>query len=180
MSPAFNGRMNGLRTAGDHGLRLHAFARPHPEFCAALGDHDIVVGSRYMQAGSLKTWNPWRKMLTRIGHLLTTTLLQMPYDATGAFRLYRLETIPAGVFALVSSQSYSFFFESLYVLWINGYKVKEIPLELPARTYGHSKMALKDIKRSVELLVQLFFRTQTNRKSLIFEKDRARSVGRSS
>ena len=74
-----------------------------PDFLAELDKYDVIVGSRYLHADSLSTWNPWRKMLTRIGHLLTTTLLRMPYDATGAFRLYRLDRIPAGVFDLVSS-----------------------------------------------------------------------------
>lgn len=143
---------------------------PHriPEFLACATDADIVVGSRYLQEGSLRTWNLFRKTLTRVGHLLTTTLLRMPYDATGAFRLYRLDRIPAGVFDLVYSRSYSFFFESLYVLWLNGCRIQEIPLELPARTYGHSKMAWKDALRSTVLLFYLFVKTRIDRQTLIY------------
>jgi ubiquinone/menaquinone biosynthesis C-methylase UbiE len=91
----------------------------------------------------------------------------MPYDATGAFRLYRLDRIPSGVFDIVYSRSYSFFFESLYVLWLNGYRVREIPLELPARTYGHSKMVWKDAVRSGWLLVYLFLKTRIDRQALL-------------
>jgi dolichol-phosphate mannosyltransferase len=138
------------------------------DFLAQSEEYDLVVGSRYLQEGSLRTWNPMRKMLTRVGHMLTTTMLRMPYDATGAFRLYRLDRIPAGVFDIVYSRSYSFFFESLYVLWINSYRIKEIPLELPARTYGHSKMAWKDVLRSTWLLVYLFLKTRVDRQALLY------------
>jgi ubiquinone/menaquinone biosynthesis C-methylase UbiE len=103
-----------------------------------------------------------------LGHLLTTTLLGMPYDATGAFRLYRLDRIPAGVFEIVYSRSYSFFFESLYILWLNGCRIEEIPLELPARTYGHSKMVWKDAFRSGWLLLYLFLQTRVDRHALLY------------
>jgi dolichol-phosphate mannosyltransferase len=138
-----------------------------PDFVSAAGQHDVVIGSRYLQAGSLRSWNLLRKLLTRTGHLLTKTFLRMPYDATGAFRVYRLDRIPAGLFSLIYSRSYSFFFESLYVLWLNGFEIKEIPLDLPARTYGHSKMAWRDALHSTLLLIYLFFKTSIDRTSLL-------------
>ncbi len=139
-----------------------------PEFLTHIGENDIVIGSRYLRSGSLSTWNVVRKMLTHVGHALTTTFLKMPYDATGAFRAYRLDRIPEGVFSLVYSRSYSFFFESLYILWLNGGRIKEIPLDLPARTYGHSKMAWRDALHSLLLLVYLFLKTTVDRGSLIY------------
>ena len=71
---------------------------------AARGGADVVVGSRYLLKSSLDGWNPWRKALTRIGHLLTRALLQMPYDATNAFRCYRLDKIPRQLFDVVVSR----------------------------------------------------------------------------
>ncbi len=166
----------GIRWAYEHGFQslitmdcdfTHSPDRI-PDFLAYAGEYEIVIGSRYLQAGSLSSWNLLRKALTRVGHLLTTTLLRMPYDATGAFRLYRLDRIPAGVFDLVYSRSYSFFFESLYVLWLNGSRVKEISLDLPARTYGHSKMAWRDAMHSTLLLLYLFLKTIVDRESLVY------------
>jgi dolichol-phosphate mannosyltransferase len=166
----------GIRWAYEHGYRLlvtmdcdftHSPDRI-ADFVACVGEYDVVVGSRYLKKDSLRTWNALRKTLTRVGHLLTTTLLHMPYDATGAFRLYRLDRIPAGLFDLVYSRSYSFFFESLYILWLNEFHVKEVPLDLPARTYGHSKMALKDALWSTWLLLYLFLKTRIERQSLIY------------
>jgi dolichol-phosphate mannosyltransferase len=127
------------------------------------GKGDLIVASRYMSDGSLPGWNKMRKCLTHTGHLLTKMLLGMDYDATGALRLYNLNKIPFEVFNLVSSKGYSFFFESLYILHLNGFKIYEIPIELPARTYGSSKMDLKEVYRSVKLLFTTFLTSLFNR-----------------
>lgn len=108
-------------------------------------EYDVVVGSRHMREDSLNGWNFWRKCITRIGHHLTTILLKMPYDATGAFRLYRLDRIPPALFRSVESRGYSFFIESLTIIALNGFTIKEVPIALPPRTYGHSKLQFGDM-----------------------------------
>ncbi len=103
-----------------------------------------------------------------MGHFLTTLFLRMRYDATGAFRLYHLSRIPQGLFDLVRSKGYAFFFESLYALHMNGVKIREIPIRLPKRTYGHSKMRLKDVFVSLRTLASTFLKATLIRKSLIY------------
>lgn len=116
----------------------------------------VVVGSRYLAPDSLPGWNLLRRSLTVFGHFLTKLLLELPEDASGAFRLYRIDRIPREVFALVRSLSYAFFFESLFVLSRNGFRIAEIPIVLPARTYGHSKMSWRDAFRSLRTLWAVF------------------------
>jgi len=137
------------------------------DFILNSENYDIVIGSRFLQKDSLSSWNLFRKFLTYLGHSLTLILLGMPYDASGAFRLYKLDKIKKGIFDLVNSKSYSFFFESLFILHINKYKIKEIPTELPARAYGNSKMTFKDIRVSIFLLLKTFKRKLLNKQSLI-------------
>ena len=132
-------------------------------------NYDIVIGSRYMQKKSLSSWNLFRKSLTLFGHLLTSVLLGMPYDASGAFRLYRLDKINKGIFDLVVSKGYSFFFESLFILHLNNCSIKEIPIHLPARTYGHSKMTIKDMWKSLTYLLSMSIRNLFNKKYLIYK-----------
>ncbi len=127
---------------------------------------DIVVGSRYMKKHSLATWNLFRKFLTNLGHFMTVNLLNMPYDASGAFRLYCLKRIDRNIFSLIQSPGYSFFFESLFILHFNKKNIFEIPIELPARTYGTSKMTFSDVWKSFVFLSHLFFRKTFNLKSL--------------
>ncbi len=155
---------DGISWAYDHGYAVLVtmdcdFTHPPRKILDALEQKDaaeVVVGSRYMARGSLSGWNFVRKLLTWTGHALTRTLLGMTYDATGAFRLYRLDRIPRSAFSLVTSKGYSFFFESLYVLHLNELRIKEIPIALPPRTYGHSKMDLSEIRRSVKLLISTY------------------------
>jgi len=122
------------------------------DFIRHSSQNDIVIGSRYLEKHSLETWNLFRKFLTHVGHFLTTTLLKMPYDSSGAFRLYNLNQIPRDVFDLIRSNGYSFFFESLYILNFNKCTIYEFPISLPSRTYGSSKMAYKDIFMSLKYL----------------------------
>ncbi len=124
-----------------------------PAFLAASDTADVVVGSRWTAMGSLPGWNLFRRMMTGMGHVLTRTVLGMPYDATGAFRAYRLDRIPQAMFGLVQSKSYSFFFESLFILHKNAVRIREIPIVLPARTYGHSKMTLRAALQSVQIML---------------------------
>ncbi len=127
---------------------------------------DIVVGSRYMKKDSLATWNLFRKSLTHLGHFLTVVLLNMPYDASGAFRLYNLKNIDNNIFLMIRSNGYSFFFESLFILNLNKIGIYEVAIELPSRTYGTSKMKLSDAWKSFEFLISLYFRKLLNKKSL--------------
>jgi dolichol-phosphate mannosyltransferase len=139
-----------------------------PEFLAEASQYDVVIGSRYLKKDSLRDWNFTRRLLTRTGHFLTTRLLRLPHDATGAFRVYRLDRIPSGLFSLVQSIGYSFFFESLYVLTLNRFKIKEVAIDLPSRTYGHSKMRMGDALNSLMLLAYLWLRRVFDSQSLVY------------
>ena len=161
----------GINWAYDKGYRLlltmdcdltHSPEYIH-DFLSKAETSDIVVGSRYMQEESLHTWNVFRRMLTRLGHIATGLFLRMPFDATGAFRLYRLDRVSRYFLGSVHSQGYSFFFESLYVLYLNGYRIAEIPIHLSARVYGHSKMRMSDALHSLLHLVHTYCTTKFNR-----------------
>lgn len=112
-----------------------------PILLEAVKSCDISVGSRWINADGLPGWSMYRRCLTWLGHFLTKGVLGIPQDASGAFRVYRLDRIPSELFSLVKSRGYAFFFESLFIINRNGFSVSEVPIKLPARTYGHSKMS---------------------------------------
>ncbi|MEK7859798.1 MAG: methyltransferase domain-containing protein [Chloroflexota bacterium] len=154
----------GIRYAYDHGYGLlvtldadfsHASADILRVFAAHGDGVDVVVASRFLQAGSLPGWKPHRRLLTLLGHVVTRALLGLPYDATGALRLYDLRRIDRGLFDLTTAQAYPFFFESLLVLHLNGCRVREIPIALPARVYGSSKLTALEALRSARFLLRL-------------------------
>jgi dolichol-phosphate mannosyltransferase len=133
-----------------------------PQLIDLLELADVVIASRFLDSGGLSDWNFRRKAMTQLGHLLTRTLLRMPYDASGAFRVYNLGKIPSESFSFIQSTGYSFFFESLKILEMNNAKIVEHPVVLPSRTYGHSKMKLADVRKSlffmISLSVRIFFK----------------------
>ena len=130
---------------------------------AAARSCDLAVGSRYLGGDSLPGWNLLRRSLTHLGHVMTRWVLGIRHDATGAFRAYRLDRIPRGVFARVRSRGYAFFFDSMFVLCRNGVRVGEIPIVLPSRTYGHSKMSVAEAARSGRRVFGLFVADRLDR-----------------
>ena len=55
------------------------------------------------------------------------------------------------------NNGYSFFWESLYLL-NKKYSIKEIPVYLPYRKVGNSKMTIKDIVGSLLYLLKYFLK----------------------
>lgn len=156
--------LDGIRWAYDHGYKklitmdcdfTHSPGYL-PDFISSSNDYDIVLGSRYLLRNSLSDWNLLRKFLTHFGHFATKHLLGIKYDATGAFRVYRLDRVPRQLFDSVCSKGYSFFFESLYVLQANNFRIIELPIVLLARTYGHSKMSLGEVFHSIHKLFYFY------------------------
>jgi dolichol-phosphate mannosyltransferase len=137
-----------------------------PALLEAANRADVVVASRYLMPNSLEGWALYRKALTQLGHILTDVCLGVPQDATGAFRVYRLDRIPKRFLDRVESNGYAFFFESLFILNRNHFSIFEVPNALPPRTYGHSKMTLREILKSVQQLRKLFFRRLFARESI--------------
>jgi dolichol-phosphate mannosyltransferase len=155
----------GIRYAYDHGYELLVtldadFSHSPsdiPRLLAALdeGAH-VVIGSRYLERGSLPGWSPHRRALTMLGHFMTSRLLGIPYDASGALRLYALDRIPRALFELSTAPAYAFFYESLLILHLHGCSVREIPIVLPARVYGSSKLTVREALRSARTLLRLW------------------------
>ena len=110
---------------------------------------DIVVGNRFVLKDSLGDWDLHRKFMTIGGHFLTKIFLGIPYDATGFFRLYKLDNISYKELNKIKSINYDFSFESLSIFHYANYKIKEVPIILPKRTYGSSKMTLQHMINSI-------------------------------
>jgi len=135
---------------------------------------DIVVTSRFLRDDSLREWTLWRKFLTTSGHMVTKLLLNMPYDITGAFRLYKIDRIPRELFDKVTSNGYPFFPESLNILNRNGFCISEIPVMLPKRTYGNSKLKFRDMVQWLFSILRLGFRNAVSKDDILPGSDTSR------
>ena len=117
----------------------------------------IVSTNRFLNKNSLNDWTPWRKKLTTFRHKLIRFLLNIKYDSSGAFRGYLTDKINIKDIFLAKNNSYSFFWESIFIL-SKRYKIKEIPIRLPGRHSGSSKMKFKDIFLALLHLLVFYFR----------------------
>lgn len=120
-----------------------------------LGSNQVMLASRFKSPGSLPGWVLWRRLLTHVGHIATRLLLGMPFDATSSLRVFNISRIPRRLFELPLERGYAFIFEVLLYLYVNGFAISEIPVVLPARSTGTSKITLKQILRSAHTIIRL-------------------------
>lgn len=117
-----------------------------PAMLAALDDHDVVVGSRYVPGGGIENW-PWhRRLLSKFANFYARTLLRLELrDCTAGYRGYSrevLETVdPFGI----RSSGYSFLEEMAWRVTRCGFSIREIPIVFEQRKAGASKIESSEI-----------------------------------
>ena len=119
-------------------------------------NYDVVTTSRFLKKNSLKNWPLFRIILTTLRHIVISSLLFMPYDASGAFRCINCRKVKLKDLILTKQDSYSYFWESLFILYKKKYKISQIPIQLPYRNVGSSKMQIKDVVFSLYYLMIVF------------------------
>jgi dolichol-phosphate mannosyltransferase len=124
-------------------------------FITVIQECDIVVGSRFINGNGVRDWSVYRKLMTYLGHYITYYFLGIPFDASGAFRAYNLKSIDMQIIKSTTSNGYSFFIESAFLFFKNNLKIKEVPIVLPKRTYGDSKMGFSDIVNTLKTIKKL-------------------------
>lgn len=112
-------------------------------------NYDLISTNRFEQKNSLIEWPIQRRFLTRVRYYLINILLNISYDSSGAYRCYNTKNIKLNDILIAKNDGYSFFWESLYLLNKKKYSIKEIPIHLPYRKVGSSKMTIKDIVGSL-------------------------------
>jgi dolichol-phosphate mannosyltransferase len=133
---------------------------------------DIAAGSRYSHPDGIHDWPLWRKVVTRTAHLCTVGLLGIPFDATSAFRAYRTEALRRVRYGDIRGDGYSFIFEMLFACLRAGLKVVEVPLQMPIRQAGESKISRVEIARAIVTLARLTrTRLATRKRSVGEPKD---------
>ena len=118
--------------------------------------YDFLVGSRYLLKDSLSSWSQWRIFLSYTAHYICKIFLNISFDTTSGFRMYNLQVINDDFFNLVQNYDYSFFIQSGFYIRNKKLKIKEIPVKMPIRKYGNSKMRIKHIKNSLILVLKLW------------------------
>ncbi len=132
----------------------------HPRYLPALAAGadraGLVIGSRYVPGGRVKTSKLQRKILSRGANLAARLALGLDVrDATGGFRCYRREALEAIDLDAIFSEGYSFLVEILYQCRQAGFVVEEVPIVFEDREKGISKISRREIARAVYTVLRL-------------------------
>ena len=120
--------------------------------------YDLIITNRFKKKDSLSEWPIHRKFLTKLRFYLISFLLNIPLDTSGAYRCYNTKKIKIKDILSAKDNGYSFFWESGYLLFKKKYKIYEIPIKLPYRTVGSSKMKIRDIISALYYLLIVTFK----------------------
>ena len=126
-----------------------------PSLLAAIGEADIVIGSRYVPGGSVN-FGVYRRGLSAAANAFVRALFGLSVrDCTSGFRAYRREVVEAIPWERLHSTGYSFLVEVLYWSARAGRRVQEVPIIYVDRTRGHSKMGVRQIFSGAANLIKL-------------------------
>ncbi|MBI5823201.1 MAG: polyprenol monophosphomannose synthase [Chloroflexi bacterium] len=115
------------------------------EMTKLLETCDVVLGSRYMQGGSVdQRWPAWRKSLSAFGNFYARSILGLPLrDVTTGYRMWRSDALRQMPFERIHSSGYVFLVEMAYLAHCLEFKIGESPIHFADRRWGKSKMSLK-------------------------------------
>ena len=116
--------------------------REIPNMLKAIQTADLVLGSRYIDGVRVVNWPLSRLFLSKGASYYVRIITGLPVcDPTGGFKCFRrcvLETIELNK---VRSNGYTFQIEMSYKAWLEGFRVREIPITFADRYAGKSKMS---------------------------------------
>lgn len=102
---------------------------------------DVVIGSRYIQGGSVVNWPANRRFISYGGSLYTRLITWMPVkDPTAGFVGYSAKVLSALDLSKIHFIGYAFQIQMKFEAWSLGFKIKEIPIVFKDREEGTSKM----------------------------------------
>jgi dolichol-phosphate mannosyltransferase len=113
-----------------------------PAMVAGLAQHDLVIGSRYVDGGASVHWPLSRRALSMGANLyVRLTLGLRTHDATAGFRAWRSSTLVDLSVLTTESSGYCFQIESSWRAERAGARVLEVPITFTERRAGVSKMS---------------------------------------
>jgi dolichol-phosphate mannosyltransferase len=129
-----------------------------PTFLEEIRDHDLVVGSRYLNGITVVNW-PLRRLILSCGaNIYTRIVTGLPLkDSTGGFKCFRREVLQELPLDTIRSDGYSFQIEMNFFCWKKGFRIKEIPIIFEDRRVGISKMSRRIIWEAAFMVWRLRF-----------------------
>ncbi|MBT6252627.1 MAG: polyprenol monophosphomannose synthase [Flavobacteriaceae bacterium] len=102
---------------------------------------DVVIGSRYVRGIQVVNWPLSRILLSYFASLYVRIITGLPVkDTTAGFVGYSKQVLQSIDQNQIRFSGYAFQIELKFKAWINGFRLKEIPIVFTDRVRGSSKM----------------------------------------
>lgn len=112
-----------------------------PTLLREIEDHDVVLGSRYLDGITVVNWPIERILLSWFGNRYARIATGLPIsDMTGGFRCVRRGLLEQMGFEKIRADGYAFQIEMNFRFVHAGARIKEIPFFFLDRTRGESKL----------------------------------------
>ncbi len=135
-----------------------------PNFLKAIENHDLVLGSRYVNGIRVLNWPMTRLLLSYFANIYTRLVTGLPlHDATGGFKCFRRKVLESIDLSRVKSNGYSFQIEMSFKAWKKGFSIQEIPIVFLDRRIGVSKMSHHIVYEAMFMVWKLRIRSILNR-----------------
>ncbi len=103
---------------------------------------DVVIGSRYVEGGSIPNWAWYRHLLSRGGNLYASAMLGLHVaDSTAGYRVYSARILELLGLERIRAEGYGFQIEMTYRAKQCGAVIREVPISFVDREMGQSKMS---------------------------------------
>jgi dolichol-phosphate mannosyltransferase len=130
-----------------------------PALTAAAAEHDVVIGSRYLQGVSVVNWPLHRIFLSTFANKYIRAVTQLtPRDCTSGYRCWRREALARLPLGSMVSDGYAFLVEMLYEAKRRGYRIGEVPIIFVERKLGESKVSTPVLVESLIIPWRLLLR----------------------
>jgi len=129
-------------------------------FLEKINEYDVVVGSRYIDAGGSENWAFCRRMLSKFGNLYAGFFTGLKLsDLTAGFMCVRTDILKKVNFDNISATGYSFQIEFKAALIRDyGARATEVPIIFKERKVGESKISGKIVAEGFLTPVRIFIK----------------------
>jgi dolichol-phosphate mannosyltransferase len=130
-----------------------------PALVGATADHDVVIGSRYLNGVSVVNWPLHRIFLSAFANRYIRMVTSLtPRDCTSGYRCWRRESLARLPIRDMVSDGYAFLVEMLFEASRRGCRIGEVPIIFVERRQGQSKVSGSVLLESLITPWRLLFR----------------------
>jgi dolichol-phosphate mannosyltransferase len=129
-----------------------------PDLVNAIGQFDVVIGSRYLNGVSVVNWPLHRIFLSAFANKYIRAVTRLtPRDCTSGYRCWRRSALAKLPLERMVSDGYAFLVEMLYEASRRGCRIGETPIIFVERRQGQSKVSSAVLAESLIVPWRLIF-----------------------